>query len=194
MTSEANLQDSEKEDQSIHREGEAPAEQGSLGVRQEPHPPVDAVRSWGRKRPAHGVHFSATNPTIVYVTVCCDKRRRWLATDEHHSLLLDIWQDTTHWVVVRYVLMPDHLHLIAAPQESAVEFDAWVRYWKSQFTKRNRNASCVWQTDHWDTRIRSLTHYEERSQYMFDNPVRANLVSDPKLWPFKGVVHELRWE
>ena len=191
MSSEAN---SAKKFQSVHREGEAPAEPQLLQVRQEPHPPVDAEHLQGRKRPAHGVHISATKPTIVYLTVCCDKRRQWLATDRHHSLLLDIWRDTTHWVVGQYVLMPDHLHLFAAPQESAVEVDAWVRYWKSQFTKRNRNVSCVWQTDHWDTRIRSLTHYEERSQYMFDNPVRASLVSDPELWPFKGVVHELRWE
>ena len=194
------------------REGEAPAEctaQADATAQQELRPPGDKLRPPGdklrppgdslrfdgvRKRPAHGVYISPVNPTIVYVTVCCDKRVPWLTTDHHHELLLDIWQDTSHWVVGRYVLMPDHLHLIAAPQDNAVEFDAWVKYWKSQFTKRNKNPKCVWQTDHWDTRIRSVSHFEERSIYMFDNPLRAGLVSDSEAWPFKGLVHELRWE
>lgn len=146
-----------------------------------------------RKHPAHGVFISATKPTIVFGTICCDKRLPWLATDRHHDLLLEIWDDISHWVVGRYILMPDHLHFFAAPQETAVPFDNWVQYVKSQFTKRNQNASCVWQTDHWDTRIRSLEHYEEKSFYMFDNPVRAGLVTCPKEWKHQGIAHELRW-
>jgi putative transposase len=150
--------------------------------------------SASRRKPAHGLTISSKAPTIVYVTVCCNNRVPWLAQERHHELLLEIWQDTSHWVVGRYVLMPDHLHLFAAPQESAVEFDAWVQYFKSQFTKRNKNPLCVWQTDHWDTRIRSESHYEEKSHYMVNNPVRAGLVATSDLWEFQGIVHEIRWE
>ena len=107
---------------------------------------------------------------------------------------MQVWQDTSHWVVGRYVLMPDHLHLFAARQSTAVEFDSWAQYFKSQFTKRNKDSSCVWQTDHWDTRIRNREHYEEKLNYMFNNPARAGLVSDANEWKYKGVVHELRRE
>jgi REP element-mobilizing transposase RayT len=147
-----------------------------------------------RKHPTHGVYFSPVQPTIVYLTVCCKERKPWLATDSHHELLLSVWHDTSHWVVGQYVLMPDHLHLMAAPQENAVAFDAWVKYFKSQFTKRNKNRNCVWQADHWDTRIRSAELYEEKSIYMHNNPVRARLVADAVDWKFRGVVHDLRWE
>ena len=147
-----------------------------------------------RKHPSHGVYISPNKPTIICLTVCCEKREPWLTTDRHHDLLLNVWQDKSHWVVGRYVLMPDHLHLFAAPQAAAVEFDSWVKYVKSQFTKRNKNTSCVWQTDHWDTRIRNRAHYEEKSIYMFNNPVRAGLVKNADDWKYKGVVHELRWE
>ena len=164
------------------REGEAPAELAS-----------DMSYS-DRKHPAHGVLISIANPTIVYVTVCCKNKSPWLASDRHLRLLSEIWQDNSHWVVGRFVLMPDHLHLFAAPQENSVDFDAWVKYWKSQFTKRNNDTKCKWQTDHWDTRVRSQTHYEERSQYMLDNPVRAGLVSDPNSWPYQGIIYEVRWE
>ena len=89
--------------------------------------------------------------------------------------------------------MPDHLHLFAAPQEDAVSLESWVKYWKSMFTKKNQKPESKWQTDHWDTRMRTENHYEEKSEYMFANPVRAGLVSFPNDWLFKGVVHELRW-
>ncbi len=147
-----------------------------------------------RKSPAHGVYVSPTQPTIVYVTICCQDRAPWLATDKHHNLLVDIWKDNSRWVVGRYVLMPDHLHLFASPQPTAVPFDAWAKYVKSQFTKRNKVGTYVWQTDHWDTRIRTLQHYEEKTQYMLNNPVRAGIVGDSRDWRYQGVVHELRWE
>jgi len=147
-----------------------------------------------RKHPAHGVFLALDKPTIVYATICCKNRRPWLATYKHHQILLEVWQDTTHWVVGRYVLMPDHLHLFAGCQENAVEFDAWVQYFKSQFTKRNKCKECVWQTDHWDTRIRNANHYEEKALYMYNNPVRAGLVADAEDWKYKGSVHQVRWE
>jgi putative transposase len=179
-------------------------------ARQEPRPPmsshvsmkpgvrmksqIDSAFADSRKHPAHGVYISPNNPTIVYLTACCKDRKPWLATDCHHKLLLSVWHDTSHWVVGQYVLMPDHLHLFAAPQDNAVAFDAWVKYFKSQFTKRNKNRVGLWQTDHWDTRIRSAELYEEKSIYMFNNPVRAGLVANAIDWRYRGVVHDLRWE
>jgi len=54
-------------------------------------------------------------------------------------------------LIGQYVLMPDHLHLFAAPNpvgegEAPAEprsFDSWVRYWKSQFTKHHGKASAM---------------------------------------------------
>lgn len=147
-----------------------------------------------RTHPTHGVYIFPSKPTIIYVSICCENRKPWLATDKHHKILLDLWQDTSHWVAGRYVLMPDHLYLFAAPQDTAVDFESWVKYFKSQFTKRNGVSSCRWQTGHWDTRIRDHEHYEEKSIYMFNNPVRAGLVKDACDWKYKGVARELRWE
>ena len=147
-----------------------------------------------RKRPAHGVHISPVQTTIVYVTICCENRRPWLATEYHQKLLVDIWKDNSHWTVGRYVLMPDHLHLFASPQPSAVDFDSWAIFIKSQFSKNNLDKTCVWQTDHWDTRIRSFRHYEERTLYMVNNPVRAGTGLKLGGLAIPGVIHELRWD
>ncbi|HVK19342.1 MAG TPA: hypothetical protein VM533_20580 [Fimbriiglobus sp.] len=147
-----------------------------------------------RKHPAHGVFTYPHRPTIVYLTVCTHHRRPWLATDENHDLIRSVWQAATGWLVGRYVLMPDHMHLFAAPGTMDIEFDSWVTFWKSQFRKRHSDKSIRWQTDHWDTRLRHDERYEEKWEYVVSNPVRAGLAARPEDWPFQGELFELRWE
>jgi REP element-mobilizing transposase RayT len=57
----------------------------------------------------------ADQTTIVFVTMCVEKRRPLLARPEVVALLLDCWRLADHWRVGRWVAMPDHLHLFCAP-------------------------------------------------------------------------------
>ena len=150
-----------------------------------------------RKHPTHGVEINADGPTIVFLTVCTKDRLKWLASEDVHDHLRTVWREATAWLVGRYVLMPDHLHLFAEPNESFVpyvKFDAWVRYWKSQFSKRHPDRECRWQTDHWDRRLRRDESYDESWHYVYHNPVRSGLVTTADQWPYQGEVHDLRWE
>jgi putative transposase len=104
-----------------------------------------------RKKLTHGVRIDSKGPTIVFLTVCTDKRQPWLATEANHSTLRERWVEARAWIVGRYVLMPDHLHLFAAPGALEVSLDNRVRYWKSQFTKTIGRTEQQWQTDHWDS-------------------------------------------
>ena len=101
------------------------------------------------------------------------------------------------WLVGRYVLMPDHVHLFAALNESFepfVELDSWVRYCKSQFAKRHGDCDCRWQAHHWDRRLRRDETYDEKWHYVYNNPVRHKLVKDAGEWPYQGEVFEFHWE
>ena len=72
-----------------------------------------------------GVHIDLGKPTIVFLTVCIvgrwgphipsKDRKLWLACDEAHACLRDVWREAGKWPVGRYVLMPDHAHLFCAP-------------------------------------------------------------------------------
>jgi len=44
---------------------------------------------------------------LQFVTVCADKRRPLLARPDVVALLLDCWRKADHWLVGRYVIMPD---------------------------------------------------------------------------------------
>jgi putative transposase len=97
------------------------------------------------------------------------------------------------WLVGRYILMPDHLHLFAAPGRLDISLDNWVKYWKSQFTNRYFVADQAWQSSHWDTRLRSGEGYDEKWTYVRENPVRAGLVTKSDDWPFQGELNVLDW-
>ena len=99
-----------------------------------------ALSSAQRKRPTPGVFISSSQPTIVFLTVCTKDRRQWLSTARVHELLRSVWIDARGWLVGRYVLMPDHLHLFCAPGEPVVALDAWVQYWKSQYSETQQES------------------------------------------------------
>ena len=147
-----------------------------------------------RKHPAHGVLACEGASTIVFVTVCTRGRLPWLATHEVHQILGEVWTSATAWLVGRYVIMPDHIHLFAGWRDLNIPLDNWVRYWKSLFSKRHRNAQHRWQTDHWDRRLRSGDSYEEKWIYMENNPVRHGLVTCASDWPFQGEIYRLSME
>jgi putative transposase len=168
------------------REGEAPAKpQGS---------PT-------RKHPAHGVRSDNERSTIVFLTLCSKDRQPWLADEQVHRLLRKVWSEADAWLVGRYVIMPDHIHLFASPNSSwkcktptePPSFDNWVRYWKSQFTKIHGDASHRWQTDHWDRRLRSQESYADKWDYVRNNPVRHGLIGVANEWPYQGKLHDLIW-
>jgi putative transposase len=146
-----------------------------------------------RKHPAHGVAFIEGQPTIVFDTVNTKDRAPWLACDEVHDLLCEIWREATAWLMGRYVIMPDHIHYFAAATDSPIMYQNWVRYWKSQFTKRHKVPEHQWQTDNWDTRMRSAGMYEDKWLYVLDNPTRKGLVERWEDWPYKGEINEVRW-
>jgi putative transposase len=145
------------------------------------------------KHPAHGILLMEGQPTVIFDTICTRHKMNWLANSEVHQQLIETWTKADLWLVGRYVIMPNHIHLFAWATENANEYENWVRYWKSFFTKLHKVAAHRWQTDHWDTRIRNAAALEEKWNYIKQNPQRDGLVSNENDWPFQGEVFQLRW-
>ncbi len=179
---------------SREREGEAPAEPFEVRfdwctIMTTPNP----KRLPKRTHPSHGVREQFKEPTIVLLTVCTKDRRPWLATPENHYVLREVWSQATAWLVGRYVIMPDHIHLFAGPGSLVAGFDAWVSYWKSQFTKHRPTVRGRWQPDHWDSRLRRTESYDAKWEYVVNNPVRHGLVERAEQWPYQGELNHLPW-
>src|SRR5207244_1582695 len=130
----------------------------------------------GRKHPIHlDVHDRRDTLLIVYLTVCTKERKPILANPETHELLRAAWREARLWLVGRYVVMPDHIHLFCAPathlggtssvsSQNSGETDLgrhggrlssslekWTPFWKSQSARHwpNPKRASAWQRHFW---------------------------------------------
>ena len=147
----------------------------------------------------HPVHLSPlelhNRCIIVFLTVCTSKRRQTLASPAVHQAIVGAWREAETWLVGRYVIMPDHVHLFCAPNGlDSPSLERWKRYWKSLVTKiLSPESGSIWQRHHWDRQLRSGESYGEKWDYVRNNPVRHEYVSNADDWPYQGELNILRW-
>lgn len=148
-----------------------------------------------RKRPAHLPNVQRHNqPVILFVTVCTHQRKAVLASEHVHAALRSVWPQARQYLLGRYILMPDHLHLFCSPAVHEPEnVKRWVAYWKRLASIKLPDLKPLWQRDCWDTQLRHGDHYGEKWEYVRANPVRKNLVENADDWPYQGDLNELRW-
>ncbi len=150
-----------------------------------------------RKHPAQQpVYDVANHANIIFITVCTKKRRPILANQESHDLLVSAWQQADHFIVGRYMILPDHVHLFCAPARlEHLPIKRWVAYWKSITTKNwlRKDEKPIWQNYLWDTQLRRGEAYSAKWQYVQENPVRHAYVSQANDWPWQGELNVLQW-
>jgi REP element-mobilizing transposase RayT len=150
-----------------------------------------------RQYPArHATDDLGDRSNIVFVTVNTKDRKPLLARSDAQDLLLHYWRDTSHWLVGRYVIMPDHLHLFCAPSGPEVlNVRDWVAYWKSMTARHwpRLDEKPIWQREAWDRQLRRGDSYSVKWEYVRNNPVRHGFVPQAEDWPYQGELNVLMW-
>ncbi len=150
-----------------------------------------------RKHPAHMPVVERHNePVIIFLTVCSDDRKDIFASPDSSGVIVDAWKNAKSWLVGRYVIMPNHIHLFCAPGVFPSEpLQQWVRFWKNLASRNwpRLKEHPIWQRDFCDTQLRRHKNYEARWNYVIANPVRAGLVEKSRDWPFHGEINILPW-
>ena len=118
-----------------------------------------------------------------FITLCCQQRgtNQLCVPNIASKLIADgiFYHNQHRWNVHILLLMPDHLHLIANfPTEVAIS--CVIRDWKRLTA---RGAKVAWQKNYFDHRVRPNEGMQQKTDYIRQNPVRANLISNANDWP-----------
>ena len=135
---------------------------------------------------------------IYFVTACTHERKSVLTNAKVHDQFVQFGEQGSGrgaWVG-DYVLMPDHLHLFVAVNETEIDLSDWMKSLKNALSKALRGngiASPHWQKGFFDHVLRSSESYSAQWEYVRQNPVRAGLVEDADAWQFAGQIFPLEF-
>lgn len=150
-----------------------------------------------RLRRAYGTGY------LHFITFSCYQRRPLLGAPQCRDLFLRILEETRiryGIVIVGYVVMPEHVHLLLSEPEQS-NHSVVVQVLKQRFARelldrlRNRptrpdgslwntvlERGHVWQRRFYDFVVWNRHKRAEKLRYMHENPVRRGLVTSPEQW------------
>ncbi len=135
---------------------------------------------------------------LHYITCSCYRRRQLLGTPRRRTAFARVLEEVRQkygFVVVGYVVMPEHFHLLMSEPEvgdpSKVMQVLKQRVARKLLPRRKRfdwlwqeteDDRVFWQTRFYDFNVWSKRKRMEKLNYMHFNPVRRRLVDRPELW------------
>jgi putative transposase len=137
-----------------------------------------------------------------FITCSCYRRRPWLGSARRRDLFLRVLEQTRQryqFVVLGYVVMPEHFHLLISEPEKG-DPSVVMKVVKQRFTRRvgkkrkaqqlelwsARDDEHVWQKRFYDFNVWSERKRIEKLRYIHRNPVRRALVESPEQWAWSS--------
>ena len=121
---------------------------------------------------------------VYFVTFNVAARQRVLANAPAFAAWRLAVDKLTAWTVIAGVMMPDHIHVLAAPHDRDADvgtFSGLMKRWIRQQARHDWR----WQEGSFDRLLRSDESGAEKWIYMRENPVRAGLVERWEDWPYR---------
>ena len=120
-------------------------------------------------------------PDRTYFVTFCTQAREILMQEARDVVLQSCTYDhgALCWIDC-VVVMPDHVHLIVTPYDSSTVQCVLRRIKSASAYRVNRSTGRtgpLWQRESFDRMVRSEENLQKKREYIFNNPVRAGLVS-----------------
>ncbi len=140
-----------------------------------------------RKRLYHALpKWLDTTHSRFFITICCQPRgRNQLANKTISEAVVEALEFRVKRSLLYphlVLLMPDHLHAILGSNETLTSLEKAVSSFKQTLAQRHR---INWQKGFFDHRLRNDDAYEEKANYILQNPVRAKLCENADDWPHR---------
>jgi REP-associated tyrosine transposase len=154
--------------------------------------------------PSHLKRYYGTDH-LHFITCSCYHRQRWLGTTKRRDLFLIVLEQVRQrygFVVVGYVVMPEHIHLLIDEPEKgdpskvmqAIK-QGFARRVLKQIRKRRPlrqpglfydGVDHVWQHRFYDFNVWTKKKRIEKLKYIHRNPVTRGLVAEPEQWAWSS--------
>ena len=141
---------------------------------------------------------------LHFITTSCYQRRSLLGTPQNRDLFLEVMEQVRrryHFVVVGYVIMPEHVHLLLSEPQQGTLADALKslkqgisRRWIGKLPLKPKAGLSgppghFWQKRYYDFNIRNYAQFVEKLRYVHRNPVKRGLCDRPEEWPWSSFRH-----
>lgn len=97
-----------------------------------------------------------------------------LKYDRIQRIVVDnlLHHDGVDYDLYDFVVMPNHVHFLALPYEEPSNLISSIKsYTAKQINKEMNRSGMVWQGDYFDKIIRSVNDFQEKSEYIKQNPL-----------------------
>ena len=122
---------------------------------------------------------------IYFITFCVANRAKVLNNEPTFRAFTRAVSKARRWSIIAGIVMPDHIHLLAAPNEDREEKVGDLVGALKRWIRQDVQASWRWQPGSFDRLLRREESASEKWLYVEENPVRAGLVSRAEDWPYR---------
>jgi putative transposase len=133
--------------------------------------------------------FNSYDAPLFFITACTLNRQSFPSLREAHRAFVAYATraESFNVAVGRYVIMPDHVHFFVCGDHEFV-LSEWIKGLKRCVSNALRNDAFRWQPGFFDHLLRNEESYDEKWNYVCQNPVRAGLVEVVDDWPYAGEI------
>ena len=130
---------------------------------------------------------------MVMVTAFTADRKAILNREDAPALFEEAWELCDEWTALAYVILPDHIHVLATPSnQEAPTPKRWAKAWKKEVSKAwpDKSQKPVWKLGSTESFLKTPQDFERKWTVMRQNPVRRGLSATPEDWPYQKQLRE----
>jgi REP element-mobilizing transposase RayT len=143
-----------------------------------------------RFRPRRLTTFDYTGRHAYHLVVVTANRKKVLVGDLARSVMpqLGAAATATAFELLSFVVMPDHVHILAQGLDDGSSAVRLVQRFKqtTAFHYKKETGEQLWQWSYYDHVLRREENVDEVARYIRANPVRAGLASVEGEWSYVG--------
>jgi len=147
-------------------------------------------KTWGKSRSNRLADYDYSFDRPIHVTICTENKQNIFNSKDNAEIVIDeLFQSSKDFgfIILCYCLMPDHLHVVLSPGNSAYPLSKFLNIFKGRTTaifRKAKGLKRIWQRSAFDHVIRADEDLKAIIEYIMNNPVRKGITEKPEEYAY----------